>query len=1361
MADSSSSSSDSAFKLPLALPAIVVLAAGSLAAWLWQTNPLTSTRPLADGAATGVLAIGDQTENARLWQDPFQAVAAQTATTNPSSRTLQATIAPQIARRIGDGKQVLVLPTLIDRSPYAENQEWRLRSRYAVLTSMSTAGYIPDDDRHIGLCQIDWHTDDELRALIEPQRFDVPSDDGKGGLGQGSSSTTIAFEWFRRNETFHGDGGNRPSAVLVLWMDDGMLAYAPATRMARFLETLDTAVLSAYKAELPKSAKGSANDPYPYRVAVLGPDSSTTLRALLSDPLWQMHDGKRWLDWSFHRWLMHEAARLWERLRETRSAAGWRNASERYIERLTPVIWYSSHATAPSGLLTAISGTPGKAGGSDRFPWRVRTDWRLQWGGAAWDAGPVVYRTHCADDLLVRELLVELRRRGIDLSDVDATNDVLLLSESETFYGRALPLAFKACVLEARDRRLNHPGRNVPLEADVDPRPVADQYFRLVLARPQPAPSELTPGHPLHFAGPDELDRAESELAHHLGMTSAGLRGVDAYTYLRGLDGITGIDAKRDAELARQPGSAAAGAANAKKTETTPFGGAGQTERPDGSRQVDYVRRLAVSLVQRTEQDHRPVKAIGVLGSDVYDKLLLIRALREAYPEALLFTTDLDNRLSHADELPYTRNLIVVSGFGLQLSAPIQAGVPPFRDSYQTATYLSALRALHHVVPDDQHRGTPRVFEIGRNGPYDLSPDIDAPAWTAGMAKVFGFDDMQPLQSRRGDARDRAIAAGGTSHPVLAILLLVLAGGCMLTPIAARYAPVVRGLPHKLRVRRRARRIKKIRRVNLARWIEAQGVQPQRWWNRAFNAFLLGPVVFTSSKESPGGEATSDKHLGATRALLRCAAREDASMTIAVVALVLSAIGVALVYRWSNVGGGGEPLALFEGISIWPTQFIRLAAVFLTILFAIRGHSVLRRNAIRISMENGFAVRRRPSLPSDWREWLEPNRRPQRHGRYRLTSNWRVVRWVAAVHAAGMRWVRFLRTRTVSAWSSHDAKFVTRCGPEHDRVPRTDVAGLWAEYMWLGHGPARLLRVSVLTAFCLLLGYGLVMLFGWPARPYRGAASDMTDAVLMTLSSAAMVGMTFYVVDAVRLCEAFCRQLTGCKAQWTSDASQRFAGERGLSIDDVDDLLDIRLIAARTEGIGSLVFYPFVLLLLMFLARSRVFDRWEWPLPLVLIYAVVLGYAIWSVAALQRSAMKARRNAVERLQRRMVCAKSDAGADATLSPPSASAPTPPPSPAPASDWSAGSWGLWKENDGSMLAPPLSRSTNAVQQIPKTKARTLSAKSRVEQLSDVIAEIRDNRKGAFAPLAQHPVITSVLVAFGGSSIVKALEIFTMF
>ncbi len=162
-------------------------------------------------------------------------------------------------------------------------------------------------------------------------------------------------------------------------------------------------------------------------------------------------------------------------------------------------------------------------------------------------------------------------------------------------------------------------------------------------------------------------------------------------------------------------------------------------EEPRGINQMDALRRLAQQLAELDEARKREnmpgVVAVGVLGGDPYDKLLVFRALRPQLQDAQFFTNGLDAWLWDREELRTTKNLLVASPFGLRLADRWQAGKPPFRDSYQTSVYTGTLALLlegktrETLLEQVQLKGATtqdridsvRLFEIGREHPVDVS----------------------------------------------------------------------------------------------------------------------------------------------------------------------------------------------------------------------------------------------------------------------------------------------------------------------------------------------------------------------------------------------------------------------------------------------------------------------------------------------------------------------------------------------------------------------------------------------------------------------------------------------------------------
>lgn len=193
------------------------------------------------------------------------------------------------------------------------------------------------------------------------------------------------------------------------------------------------------------------------------------------------------------------------------------------------------------------------------------------------------------------------------------------------------------------------------------------------------------------------------------------------FPYISGLDGDLSVR-NEQSESSSEPSTSSDSYLPAEKTWNDPIA--------HGNHQIDYVRRLAEDIIRQTKEGETPVRVIGILGTDVYDKLLLMRALKPVVGEVQFFTTDLDARLWHSSEIKFTRNMIVGSSHGLKLNEKLQRFVPPFRDSYQASIFASVLLAANAIrYPYEIDHYTPQVFEIGRTAPvYLRGGDYNGPA---------------------------------------------------------------------------------------------------------------------------------------------------------------------------------------------------------------------------------------------------------------------------------------------------------------------------------------------------------------------------------------------------------------------------------------------------------------------------------------------------------------------------------------------------------------------------------------------------------------------------------------------------------
>ncbi len=200
----------------------------------------------------------------------------------------------------------------------------------------------------------------------------------------------------------------------------------------------------------------------------------------------------------------------------------------------------------------------------------------------------------------------------------------------------------------------------------------------------------------------EKTPQASDKLAQH----------IRTFSYLRGVDGSLPPEQSTVERPLRAPIT--------EQGSNNPMMAGLANEDAVGPEQLDYIRRLADRLEHFVRKHN--VRAIGVLGSDVYDNLLVLQALRQRFKGCYYFTTDLDARMIHPKRLQWTRNLLIASSFGFGLSRDLQKDTAAFRGNYQTATYYAALCALEEATPRALLDCYPRIFEIGRTRVHDLTP---------------------------------------------------------------------------------------------------------------------------------------------------------------------------------------------------------------------------------------------------------------------------------------------------------------------------------------------------------------------------------------------------------------------------------------------------------------------------------------------------------------------------------------------------------------------------------------------------------------------------------------------------------------
>jgi hypothetical protein len=317
------------------------------------------------------------------------------------------------------------------------------------------------------------------------------------------------------------------------------------------------------------------------------------------------------------------------------------------------------------------------------------------------------------------------------------------------------------------------------------------------------------------------------------------------------------------------------------------------------------------------------------------------------------------------------------------------------------------------------------------------------------------------------------------------------------------------------------------------------------------------------------------------------------------IGLLLAGVALYYVIHRDHFSDTGEPFTVLAGISIWPTEMMRLLSLGLSAFLLVRATYDLRRNDLELTARFHLAPRD-PTLELP------------------LTRRQRLLRFLTDLWPGREGW----KALTVFSWNW-----------EGETV---DARRLWRQYQRLGRPAPRFRRYVAATLLYIGFAKLLCIVFGRPFIPHRGQLSLWTDQILMFASVGAMFLLVFFVVDATLLCRRFIELLSHKPTRYDAEFIEEQAALRGVGRDQLDEWLDTRWIAQRTEAVGWLIYYPFIVVVVMMLSHNTFFDRWEWPPSLMLVFGVLLAYAVYGAVMLRRVSARARRDELERLEAKLL-----------------------------------------------------------------------------------------------------------------------------
>jgi hypothetical protein len=1086
---------------------------------LQGSRPASTERSIAE-------RVGEQHVDARLWQDPFATVADYLAKSpslkrencggdNGRSKGIEtycrAPLKPPATVQASGKPAAEALPDLTlvvsaSGSSYSEDQEARRRKRYAVLAGLNAEGFVPDDSQHIGFfwpgAGACWWHGHRMAAH------------GRCAAGKAAVSGSAPIDL----SAAPPPSVTLPKIVPYEWFrpDPERLREparvkesAPEAKKGYRILVLwfdeDALAANAPGTSHPAPLQQFAKLLCPYLPAEGTPAEKVNVKILgpqLSTTLNALVDEVKGKGWSKDDW------------------------SGRICPHSAPPQFYVSDATiSDAALIPNYIDSNASCLASHTC---LRDFFR--------EKHIALYRLIATDEALARTIRDELALRGVDQQNLpskipliaklhaiwatlaepvrqylglaaDGNHHIALISEWDTLYGRALPDTMARCWGQATCK---------------------------------------------------QSDKGDPEWLHR-------------YKYLRGLDGqmpnVAGLDSgsggKDSDNKPNKDGKEGKDNKDSSKTRPDPSA----RDRAEGQGQYDYLRRLGDSIqrldAELRSRDKGGIEAVGVLGSDVYDKLLVLQALRPLFPDAWFFTTDLDALLLHPAGQSPTRNLLIASGFGLQLRPDIQGEIPPFRSSYQTAEFLAARVAVHsNQPPPPCWPNAPLLFEIGSSQEFQFA-GAALPESDACKATLLDCEKNTPGTQPSGSCTAARSEFFRADHPECKNELT----NCRLVQ------PV------------------------------ATAMLPQLSTRTTRGLAGVGLLVGLSLVCIPGFRLVRRRDQGSTPSCPPFALSTAGLVVLGVVTIV----GVVFVMA-APVGGwltqGGQPIMLLEGISLWPTIFLRVATLLLCLWLLLYSLDALADNMKQIEDELHL---------KDMRKVLEDEE--------------------TALFASGRRLTWLAR----------------RFGYRLPDVPGDVVLTFWRKYFYLGRLEARIIRVVAGVLAMLVLWCILVLIFRNPHAPTRGDISAVSYAAVTVPLFVATLALIFFVADATWLGWRLTREIRTPTIVWPEKTLQEFSTRYGLPKDVVADCIDLLFVARRSKCINTLLYGPFLIVALIVVSHSPVLANYGRSIPdVITMAAAVLIITICGVA-LRLSAETTRTEARRRLTEKLIIAKGQPSGAQTAS----------------------------------------------------------------------------------------------------------------
>ena len=260
-----------------------------------------------------------------------------------------------------------------------------------------------------------------------------------------------------------------------------------------------------------------------------------------------------------------------------------------------------------------------------------------------------------------------------------------------------------------------------------------------------------------------------------------------------------------------------------------------------------------------------------------------------------------------------------------------------------------------------------------------------------------------------------------------------------------------------------------------------------------------------------------------------------------------------------------------------------------------------------------------------------------------------------------------------------------------ERLPQ-EIFRFWRMYIYQGYWVARSFRVLAGTVAMVLLWLLLSFVFGIPPVPARGVVSLGAYISVTFLLGIATLFLISFVADTTLLTWRVVKALRTETTIWPAETLQEISDQLGLPQSVLDDWLDLLFVSKRTKCIATLIYFPFLIIALLIVSRSRIFANYGANFPDLITIGVAALIITACALSLRWSAEASRAKARRRLRNALIVAR-------------------------------------KAKDGGRFA---------------------------SQLELLLARVEELRDGAFSPLSQQPLVRAMLLplgSFGGTALLE--------